>query len=81
LKYVLESIPGAKVLLIFTYRPEFVHTWGGKTFRSQITLNRLSNRESLIMISHLLGTEDIDRDLEELVLEKTEGVPFSSKSL
>jgi len=76
LKYVLESIPGAKVLLIFTYRPEFVHTWGGRSFHSQITLNRLSNRESLIMISHLLGTEDIDRDLEELVLEKTEGVPF-----
>ena len=76
LKSVLESIPGAQVLLIFTYRPEFVHTWGGKSFHSQITLNRLSNRESLIMISHLLGTEDIDRELEELVLEKTEGVPL-----
>jgi len=76
LKYVLESIPGARVLMIFTYRPEFVHTWGGKSFHSQITLNRLSNRESLIMISHLLGTENIDSDLEELILEKTEGVPF-----
>jgi tetratricopeptide (TPR) repeat protein len=76
LKYVLESIPGARVLMIFTYRPEFVHTWGGKSFHSQITLNRLSNRESLIMISHLLGTEDIESHLEELILEKTEGVPF-----
>jgi predicted ATPase len=28
------------------------------------------------MVSHLLGTEDIDSDLEELILEKTEGVPF-----
>jgi predicted ATPase len=28
------------------------------------------------MVSHLLGTEEIDRQLEELVLEKTEGVPF-----
>jgi len=76
LKYLLESIPGARVLLIFTYRPEFVHTWGAKSFHSQITLNRLSNRESLTMVSHLLGTEQIDSDLEELVLEKTEGVPF-----
>ena len=76
LKYFLESIPGARVLLIFTYRPEFVHTWGGKSFHSQVTLNRLSNRESLTMLSHLLGTEEIDSDLEELVLEKTEGVPF-----
>ena len=76
LKSVLASIPGAKILLIFTYRPEFVHTWGSKSFHSQITLNRLSNRESLIMIFHLLGTEAIERDLEDLVLEKTEGVPF-----
>jgi predicted ATPase/class 3 adenylate cyclase len=76
LKHLLESIPGARLLMIFTYRPEFVHTWGSKSFHSQITLNRLSNREGLIMISHLLGTEDTDSHLEELILEKTEGVPF-----
>ncbi len=76
LKYLLESISGARVFLIFTYRPEFVHTWGGKSYHSQVTLNRLSNPESLSMVTHLLGTEDIDRDLEEFILEKTEGVPF-----
>jgi len=76
LKRLLESIPGARVLLIFTYRPEFVHTWGGKSFHSQVNLNRLSNRESLSMVTHLLGTQDLDRGLEELILGKTEGVPF-----
>jgi tetratricopeptide (TPR) repeat protein len=76
LKYLLESIPGARVLMIFNYRPEFVHTWGAKSFHSQITLNRLSNRESLGMLSHLLGTEEIDSELQELVLEKAEGVPL-----
>jgi len=76
LKYVLESIPGVRVLMIFTYRPEFVHTWGGRSYHSQLTLNRLSNRESLAMVTHILGTEEIDRDLEDLILEKTEGIPF-----
>ena len=75
-KYLFQSIPGVHVFLIFTYRPEFVHTWGSKSFHSQVTLNRLSNRESLEMMTHLLGTEEIDRDLEELILEKTEGIPF-----
>jgi len=75
-KDLLDSITGARVFLIFTYRPEFVHTWGGRSYHSQVNLNRLSNRESLAMVSHLLGTEEIDRDLEELILEKTEGVPF-----
>jgi len=81
LKYLLESIPGARVLLIFTYRPEFVHTWGAKSYHSHIMLNRLSNRESLMMVSHLLGTEDVERNLEEFILEKTEGVPFFIEEL
>jgi class 3 adenylate cyclase/tetratricopeptide (TPR) repeat protein len=76
LKNVLENIPGARILMIFTYRPEFVHTWGAKSYHSQVNLNRLSNQESLAMVTNLLGTEDIDRDLEELILEKTEGIPF-----
>jgi hypothetical protein len=69
LKDLLDSISGARAFLIFTYRPEFVHTWGAKSYHSQVTLNRLSNRESLAMVSHLLGTEEIDRQLEELILE------------
>ncbi|TET51946.1 MAG: hypothetical protein E3J53_04235 [Desulfobacteraceae bacterium] len=28
------------------------------------------------MATHILGTADIDRDLEELILQKTEGIPF-----
>ena len=76
LKYVLESIPGARIFMIFTYRPEFVHTWGGKSYHSQVNLNRLSNRESLAMVTRILDTEEIDRDLEDLILEKTEGIPF-----
>jgi class 3 adenylate cyclase/tetratricopeptide (TPR) repeat protein len=76
LKDLLDNIAGARVFLVFTYRPEFVHTWGTKSYHSQVTLNRLSNRESLAMVTNLLGTKEIERDLEDLILEKTEGVPF-----
>jgi predicted ATPase len=27
-------------------------------------------------VTHLLGTESIERTLEDLILEKTEGIPF-----
>jgi predicted ATPase len=77
----LDSIPGSKVLLIFTYRPEFVQTWGSKSYHNQLTLHRLSNRESLEMVTHILGTKEIEKPLEELVLEKTEGVPFFIEEL
>jgi len=72
----LDSIPGSRVLLIFTYRPEFVHTWGAKSYHNQLTLHRLSNRESLEMLTSILGTREIEKSLEEIILEKTEGVPF-----
>ena len=81
LKYTLDSIPCARVQLIFTYRPEFVHAWAGRSYHNQINLNRLSNRESLFMVSHLLGIPEIDKDLEKLILEKTEGVPFFIEEL
>ena len=76
LKYVLDSIPASRVMMIFTYRPEFVHTWGSKSYHNQLNLNRLSNRESLAIVKNQLETKEIDRKLEELILEKTEGVPY-----
>jgi class 3 adenylate cyclase/tetratricopeptide (TPR) repeat protein len=76
LKYLLESIAGSRVLLILTYRPEFIPTWGARSYHNQLLLNRLSNRESLFMATHILDTEDLETALEEVILEKTEGVPF-----
>ncbi len=76
LKEILESITGSRVFLIFTYRPEFAHTWGNRPHHNPVVLKRLSHRESLDMIGHVFASRNIDRNLEELILEKTEGTPF-----
>ncbi len=76
LQSFLEMIPGARILAIFTYRPEFVPAWNSRSYHNQITLNRLSNRETITMVMHLLGNRDLSRELEDLILEKTEGVPL-----
>jgi tetratricopeptide (TPR) repeat protein len=76
LKVLLDSIAGERIFLIFTYRPEYDQTWGSKSYHSQVNLNRLSNRESLAMVNHLLDTDNIDAKLEDLILQRTEGVPF-----
>ena len=66
--------------MILTYRPDFVHTWGSKSFHSRMELNRLSNRESVSMVSHILGSDDVAMDITNLILQKAKGIPFSSKS-
>jgi predicted ATPase len=76
LKHLLDSISGSRIFIIFTYRPEFEHTWGTKSYHNQVNLNRLSNRESMSMLSYLLGSEELEKELVELLLEKTEGIPF-----
>jgi class 3 adenylate cyclase/predicted ATPase len=76
LQDLLVNISGARVLLIFTYRPEYLLTWGARSYHSQLNLNRLSNRESLMMVSNFLGSEKLESTLETFILTKTEGVPF-----
>ena len=81
MKDLLENISGARIFLIFTYRPEFAPTWSGKSYHNQVTLNRLSNRESLAMVAYLFRTEDIDNSLEELVWRRRKESHFSLRSL
>lgn len=78
---LMDSIPKHRVLLIFTYRPGHVHTWAAKPNHAQVALNRLSNRESLSMVANLVETDDIAEDLEQLILDKTGGVPFFIEEL
>ncbi|HMK64981.1 MAG TPA: adenylate/guanylate cyclase domain-containing protein, partial [Thermodesulfobacteriota bacterium] len=76
IKDFLHNIPQARVLLVCTYRPEFAPTWTTKSFCQQIILNRLSREESARIISYLLGLKKQEARLRDLLIDKTEGVPF-----
>ena len=39
--FLLDNIAGTRVLLVCTYRPEFVSTWSRKSYHSVITLTPL----------------------------------------
>jgi class 3 adenylate cyclase/tetratricopeptide (TPR) repeat protein len=73
---VLEIVPGLRAMVIFTYRPEFVQSWDVRSYHSQLNLQRLPNRETFEMITHLLGSKEVEGALGKLLLEMTEGVPF-----
>ncbi len=76
LKLLIGSISGAKIQLIFTYRPDFISSWENRSFHSRINLNRLSSREILDMSINILGTEKIDENLKELIISKSDGIPL-----
>jgi len=76
LKTLIQNISGETVFFIFTYRTEYMPKWSSKSYHSQVNLNRISNRESLTMAKFLLETKDMERKLEEFIIDKTEGIPF-----
>jgi class 3 adenylate cyclase/tetratricopeptide (TPR) repeat protein len=75
-KDLLNVVPGTRLVLIFTYRPSFAPTWGTKSYHGQVTLNRFSKKESGTMISYLMGAERPEERLEEVILQRAEGIPF-----
>jgi class 3 adenylate cyclase/tetratricopeptide (TPR) repeat protein len=76
LRFLGESLGAAPLMLLVTYRPGYHHTWGEKSYYSQITLHPLSPAESGTLIASVLGVADIPHDLRELIGRKGEGNPF-----
>jgi class 3 adenylate cyclase/tetratricopeptide (TPR) repeat protein len=76
IQFLLECIPGSRVLLLFTFRPEYKQPWETRSYHNQLMLDRLSMLECIRMATQLLGAESLDDSLERLIHTKTEGVPF-----
>ena len=55
LQLLSESIATARVLLLVNYRPEYQHTWSGKTYFSQLRLDPLGREQAEEMLTALLG--------------------------
>ena len=71
-----ERLPAARVLLLVTYRPEYQHRWGAKTYYTQLRMDPLTG-ESANSLLHLLVGEDASlRPLKRLLIERTEGNPL-----
>jgi predicted ATPase/class 3 adenylate cyclase len=81
LTFFLDHLAGVPILLVCTYRPDFVTTWSRKSYHHVLSLTRLEPPESHQMLMALLGTPNIQDNLAQLVLDKAEGVPFFVEEL
>ena len=73
---VIESIPTSRILLLVTYRPEYEHTWGRKTYYVQLRIDPLLPESAEELLSALLGEDRTLEPLKGLLIERTEGNPF-----
>ena len=81
LALLAESLLGAPILLIATYRPGYRPPWGDRSFATQLSLGRLDADESRAIVRSLLPDPDGGDTLAPLILDKAEGNPFFLEEL
>jgi DNA-binding NtrC family response regulator/tetratricopeptide (TPR) repeat protein len=73
---LVDSLPTARVLLLVTYRPEYQHGWGGKSYYSQLRLDPLPRESAYVFLDALLGDDATLDPLKSHLHERTQGNPF-----
>ena len=71
-----DSAPSGRLLLLVTYRPEYEHTWGTKTYYAQVHVDPLSTSGMKTVLDALLGGAPEMASLKELLAARTDGNPF-----
>jgi class 3 adenylate cyclase len=69
----VEHLP---VLLVATFRPEFVPPWTGLPHVTMLALNRLGRRDGALLVARLVGNAGLPADLIDEIVERTDGVPL-----
>src|SRR3989440_8787632 len=73
---LIASVPTARLLLLVTYRPEYQHAWGSKTYYTQLRLDPLPPASADEFLHALLGDDPSLAPLKQLLIARTEGNPF-----
>ena len=73
---LVDSIVGAPILVLATYRPGYQPPWLEKSYATQLTLAPLSPEDSVQMVRAVLQTETEPAPLAQTILAKAQGNPF-----
>jgi DNA-binding NtrC family response regulator/tetratricopeptide (TPR) repeat protein len=71
-----DSLPAPRLLLLVSYRPEYQHGWGNKTYYTQLRLDPLPCTSVQALLDDLLGDDTSLEALKRRLSERTEGNPF-----
>jgi class 3 adenylate cyclase/tetratricopeptide (TPR) repeat protein len=81
IELLVEQGATAPLLLVYTARPEFRPSWQLREHHIQLTLNRLSTRETRIMVGEVTALKTLPERTVSSVIERTGGVPLFVEEL
>jgi class 3 adenylate cyclase len=80
LEILVPNVSNLPVLLVMTYRPEYLPPWNGAHVNT-ITLNRLSREQGAVLVESVTRGKALPPEVLDEVLARTDGIPLFVEEL
>jgi predicted ATPase/class 3 adenylate cyclase len=81
LSLLFDQGPTARILALWTFRPDFLPPWTGRSHVTQVTLPRLPRHQTAEMTGRVAHGKVLPPEVIEQVVAKTNGVPLFVEEL
>ena len=81
LTLLVDQGPTARILALWTFRPDFSPPWTGRSHLTQVTLPRLPRQQATEMTDRVAHGKALPAEVVEQVVAKTDGVPLFVEEL
>jgi TOMM system kinase/cyclase fusion protein len=81
LSLLVDQGPTARILTLFTFRPDFSPPWTGRSHLTQVTLPRLPRHQAAEMTGRVAHGKALPAEVVAQVVAKTDGVPLFVEEL
>src|SRR4029453_11353716 len=81
LSSLVESLTGASLLLLTTYRPGYRPPWIDKSYATQLSLRSLTPQDSVTVVHATSRHAALPASVEHRIIEQAEGNPFFLEEL
>ena len=78
---LVQSLPGASILLLTTYRPGYQPSWIGVSHAAQLSLHSLTAQDAVRVIHSARQDEALPDEMAQTIVAKAEGNPFFLEEL
>jgi class 3 adenylate cyclase/predicted ATPase len=78
---LVDQAPLARILALWTCRPEFTAPWTGRAHGTHLTLSRLTRRQVAEMVAQVTGEKPLPAEVHAQIVERTDGVPLFVEEL
>jgi predicted ATPase len=81
LDLLVDRLAALRVLLVITFRPEFVPPWRDRPHVDPLALGRLAPDQCAVIISHFTGGRMLPHEIAGQILDRTDGIPLFVEEL